>query len=95
MPADSTRLRNTAHNREPLLMDFALQGGGRPRRVRLGRAGPAARRILAADRFNYTTSAQSRNAENVIVLWNQPASAAYDREWQRLWREADDYERRY
>jgi phosphatidylserine/phosphatidylglycerophosphate/cardiolipin synthase-like enzyme len=46
--------------------------------------------------FNYTTSAQERNAENVIVLWNQPAiAAAYGREWQRLWREADDYQKRY
>ena len=46
--------------------------------------------------FNYTTSAQERNAENVVVLWNQPAiSAAYGREWQRLWREADDYQKRY
>jgi phosphatidylserine/phosphatidylglycerophosphate/cardiolipin synthase-like enzyme len=46
--------------------------------------------------FNYTISAQQRNAENVIVLWNQPAiAAAYGREWQRLWREADDYQKRY
>jgi len=46
--------------------------------------------------FNYTMSAQQRNAENVIVLWNQPGIAnAYAREWQRLWTEADDYQRRY
>ena len=46
--------------------------------------------------FNYTMSAQQRNAENVIVLWNQPAIAVtYDREWQRLWQEADDYQKRY
>jgi phosphatidylserine/phosphatidylglycerophosphate/cardiolipin synthase-like enzyme len=45
--------------------------------------------------FNYTKSAQERNAENVIVLWNQPTIAAtYDREWQRLWQEADEYQRR-
>jgi phosphatidylserine/phosphatidylglycerophosphate/cardiolipin synthase-like enzyme len=46
--------------------------------------------------FNYTKGAQERNAENVIVLWNQPAIAVtYDREWQRLWQEADDYQKRY
>jgi phosphatidylserine/phosphatidylglycerophosphate/cardiolipin synthase-like enzyme len=46
--------------------------------------------------FNYTKGAQQRNAENVIVLWNQPAIAVtYDREWQRLWQEADDYQKRY
>jgi phosphatidylserine/phosphatidylglycerophosphate/cardiolipin synthase-like enzyme len=40
--------------------------------------------------FNYTMSAQQRNAENVIVLWNQPSiAAAYAGEWQRLWIEAD------
>jgi phosphatidylserine/phosphatidylglycerophosphate/cardiolipin synthase-like enzyme len=46
--------------------------------------------------FNYTMSAQQRNAENMIVLWNQPAIAAtYEHEWQRLWLEADDYQKRY
>jgi phosphatidylserine/phosphatidylglycerophosphate/cardiolipin synthase-like enzyme len=46
--------------------------------------------------FNYTKGAQQRNAENVIVLWNQPAIAVtYEREWQRLWQEADDYQKRY
>jgi phosphatidylserine/phosphatidylglycerophosphate/cardiolipin synthase-like enzyme len=46
--------------------------------------------------FNYTKSAEERNAENVIVLWNQPAVAsAYLREWDRLWLEADDYAKRY
>jgi phosphatidylserine/phosphatidylglycerophosphate/cardiolipin synthase-like enzyme len=45
--------------------------------------------------FNYT-SARERNAENVIVLWNQPTiAAAYSREGQRLWQESDDYQRRY
>jgi phosphatidylserine/phosphatidylglycerophosphate/cardiolipin synthase-like enzyme len=46
--------------------------------------------------FNYTKGAQQRNAENVIVLWDQPAiAAAYGREWQRLCQEADDYRKRY
>lgn len=39
--------------------------------------------------FNYTTSAYSANAENVIVLRNVPELAKiYGAEWQRLWDEA-------
>jgi phosphatidylserine/phosphatidylglycerophosphate/cardiolipin synthase-like enzyme len=46
--------------------------------------------------FNYTMSAQQRNAENVVVLWNQPdTAAAYTREWERLWQDANDYPKRY
>ena len=38
--------------------------------------------------FNYTTSAASRNAENVLVVRNAPALAAqYAAEWRRLWDE--------
>ncbi|WP_298703915.1 phospholipase D family protein [uncultured Variovorax sp.] len=38
--------------------------------------------------FNYTSSASSRNAENVLVVRNAPAlGAQYAREWRRLWDE--------
>lgn len=39
--------------------------------------------------FNYSAAAVSRNAENVLMLWNMPELAGiYTREWQRLWDEA-------
>lgn len=39
--------------------------------------------------FNYTASADKRNAENALVLWNAPALAnQYGREFARLWDEA-------
>ena len=39
--------------------------------------------------FNYSAAAASRNAENVLMLWNMPELAGtYIREWQRLWDEA-------
>jgi len=41
--------------------------------------------------FNYTASAATRNAENVLVLRHAPAIAAqYTTEWQRLWHEGTD-----
>lgn len=39
--------------------------------------------------FNYSAAAVSRNAENVLMLWNMPELAGmYVQEWQRLWDEA-------
>lgn len=39
--------------------------------------------------FNYTSSADKRNAENALVIWNQPAVAAvYEHEFERLWAES-------
>lgn len=39
--------------------------------------------------FNYSTAAVSRNAENVLMLWNMPELAQiYVQEWQRLWEES-------
>jgi phosphatidylserine/phosphatidylglycerophosphate/cardiolipin synthase-like enzyme len=39
--------------------------------------------------FNYTRAAEEKNAENVIILRDDPAVARqYDAEWQRLWNEA-------
>jgi phosphatidylserine/phosphatidylglycerophosphate/cardiolipin synthase-like enzyme len=41
--------------------------------------------------FNYTASADKRNAENALVLRGVPDLAnAYLAEWKRLWDEADD-----
>jgi len=40
--------------------------------------------------FNYTAAAASKNAENVLVVWNAPELAArYEQQWQRLWQEAE------
>jgi phosphatidylserine/phosphatidylglycerophosphate/cardiolipin synthase-like enzyme len=42
--------------------------------------------------FNYTASAERRNSENVIVLWDTPAlAAAYTENWQTLWDDAEPY----
>jgi len=46
--------------------------------------------------FNYTKAAEQKNAENVIILRNYPDIAAkYQKEWQKLWNEAQDYQARY
>jgi phosphatidylserine/phosphatidylglycerophosphate/cardiolipin synthase-like enzyme len=43
---------------------------------------------LETGSFNYSAAA-TKNAENVLVLWNVPAIAvAYEKEWQQLWKEA-------
>jgi phosphatidylserine/phosphatidylglycerophosphate/cardiolipin synthase-like enzyme len=42
--------------------------------------------------FNYTAAAQTRNAENLIVLRDMPDVASrYEAEWERLWNESRDY----
>lgn len=39
--------------------------------------------------FNYTAAAASKNAENVLIIWNAPELAArYEAQWQQLWQEA-------
>lgn len=39
--------------------------------------------------FNYTASADKRNAENALVIWNAPQLAAvYSQEFERLWQES-------
>lgn len=46
--------------------------------------------------FNYTKSAQARNAENVLILRGVPQVASlYTAEWSRLWAESTDYAARY
>ena len=45
--------------------------------------------MVQTGNFNYTRSAQLRNAENVIVIAGDGNGAArYDAEWQRLWNES-------
>jgi phosphatidylserine/phosphatidylglycerophosphate/cardiolipin synthase-like enzyme len=39
--------------------------------------------------FNYTAAAETRNAENVLVLHDATVSAQYQREWGRLWSESE------
>lgn len=47
-------------------------------------------RHLQTGSYNYTYSAATKNAENVILLRDAPAAAAaFEREWQRLWDEAE------
>ena len=44
---------------------------------------------LETGSFNYSAAAASKNAENVLVLWNVPAIAAtYENQWNNLWNEA-------
>lgn len=46
--------------------------------------------------FNYTTAAARRNAENVLVLRDNPQVAStYRREWDRLWNESEPLAPRY
>ena len=42
--------------------------------------------------FNYSRAAAERNAENVMVIWNQPEIARrYREDWERLWDKAAPY----
>ena len=39
--------------------------------------------------FNFTASADKRNAENALVIWNDPQLAStYEAEFERLWQES-------
>ena len=41
--------------------------------------------------FNYTSAAENKNAENVIILRNYPELAErYDEQWEKLWNESVD-----
>lgn len=53
-------------------------------------------RTVETGSFNYSAAAATRNAENVIVIRENPTVAnVYQREWQRLWRESEPYSPRY
>ena len=44
---------------------------------------------LETGSFNYSAAAATKNAENVLVLWNVPQiEQTYDNEWNKLWNEA-------
>lgn len=46
--------------------------------------------------FNYTNAAQKRNAENVILVYDNPELASrYVEEWNRLWAEGKEIPARY
>ena len=46
--------------------------------------------------FNFTASAAHRNAENVLLIWNNPQLAkAYLAKWQGYWSESENYDPRY
>jgi len=45
--------------------------------------------------FNYTAAAESRNAENVLVLHDAAIAAQYGKEWERLWAESEPVKARY
>jgi len=45
--------------------------------------------------FNYTSSAESRNAENLLVLHQPAVAERYGQEWDRLWAESDEMKAKY
>jgi len=46
--------------------------------------------------FNYNAAAVNRNAENVLVIWNNPTLAGqYGAEWKKLWVEGVDVKPNY
>lgn len=46
-------------------------------------------KTLQTGSYNYTSSADIRNAENVLVVWNQPQLVSvYQQEFERLWQES-------
>lgn len=48
--------------------------------------------IVQTGSFNYTKSAEKRNAENVVVIRNNPHLAGkYHKNWRKLWNEAEEY----
>jgi phosphatidylserine/phosphatidylglycerophosphate/cardiolipin synthase-like enzyme len=49
-------------------------------------------RTIQTGSFNYTANAEKRNAENVMVIRNNPALAEkYLKNWQALWDESENY----
>lgn len=46
--------------------------------------------------FNYTAAAAKKNAENAIVIWNNPGLAkVYAENWQKHWQHSDVYGAKY
>jgi len=46
-------------------------------------------RTLETGSFNFTRAAEFENAENVLVVRDSPAVLGYERQWDKLWKEAD------
>jgi phosphatidylserine/phosphatidylglycerophosphate/cardiolipin synthase-like enzyme len=47
--------------------------------------------VLELGSFNYTKAAENKNAENVLVLRDDPqAVRSYMQQWEKLWDEADE-----
>jgi phosphatidylserine/phosphatidylglycerophosphate/cardiolipin synthase-like enzyme len=51
-------------------------------------------RAVEEGSFNYTSAAEKRNAENVVVLQNRKVAEQYVQEWQKLWEESTRVEPR-
>jgi len=45
--------------------------------------------------FSYTAAAESKNAENVVVLHDAAVAGHYAQEWDRLWAESEELRPRY
>ena len=45
--------------------------------------------------FNYTAAAESKNAENVLVLRDPAVAQRYGQEWERFWGESEEIKTRY
>lgn len=46
--------------------------------------------------FNFTASAANRNAENAIVIWNNPQLAeVYAKDWQKHWQHSEELRANY
>jgi phosphatidylserine/phosphatidylglycerophosphate/cardiolipin synthase-like enzyme len=45
--------------------------------------------------FNLTSAAESKNAENVIVLHDPAVAQRYGQEWERLWGESEEMKAKY
>jgi phosphatidylserine/phosphatidylglycerophosphate/cardiolipin synthase-like enzyme len=45
--------------------------------------------------FNYTSAAEYKNAENVLVLHDPGVAQQYGEEWDRLWAESEEMKARY
>ncbi len=51
--------------------------------------------VVETGSFNFTATAESRNAENVVVLHDPVVAQQYGREWERLWSESEYLKARY
>lgn len=50
-------------------------------------------KVVEEGSFNYTSAAEHRNAENVLVLHDRKIAEQYGREWQKLWNESEMFSR--